>query len=201
MTSQTTVSPQQLRGVAIMASVVGTFAAFWAIGGTMALGGVWRWIAGLVVSIITLVCYFTAVSLRRSAQQQPEGDSPAGTSPMAHPRFRLAVIFESVATPIVSILLARTGHADMIFPAMAIIVGLHFFVLVPAFQSQFFAWVGGAMILLALISLLLAAWEAACRLLALPPYFLPPPSAVVARRCRPRAPPRRSSRDRRPAGT
>jgi hypothetical protein len=138
-----------------MANVVGTFAAFWGIGGTIGLGGVWRWIAGVAVGGITLLCYFTAASLLQSARQQPEGDSAGGPGPMSHPSFRLAVVFEVVATPIVSILLARTGHADTIFPAMAIIVGLHFFILVPAFQSRFFAWVGGAMILVALFGLLL----------------------------------------------
>ncbi|WP_395671926.1 ABC transporter permease [Phenylobacterium sp.] len=33
---------------------------------------------------------------------------------------------------------------------------------------------------LALVALLLAAWEAACRLLGVPAYFLPPPSAIAA---------------------
>ncbi|MBN9318156.1 MAG: ABC transporter permease [Caulobacterales bacterium 68-7] len=33
---------------------------------------------------------------------------------------------------------------------------------------------------LALIAVLLGAWEAACRILAIPAYFLPPPSAVAA---------------------
>ncbi len=33
---------------------------------------------------------------------------------------------------------------------------------------------------IALVALLLAAWEAACRLLHVPPYLLPPPSAIVA---------------------
>jgi len=138
-----------------MAIVVGTFAGLWGISGSMAIAGVWRWITGLAIGAITLVCYFTAASLRQRARQLPEGEGGAGAGPMSHPSFRLAVVAETVAIPIASILLARAGHADLITPAIAIIVALHFFVLTPAFQSNFFAWVGGAMILVALLSLLL----------------------------------------------
>jgi len=49
-----------------------------------------------------------------------------------------------------------SGHPDAIVSAIAVIVGLHFFGLIPAFQSQRFAAVGGAMILLGVSSLFLA---------------------------------------------
>lgn len=76
---------------------------------------------------------------------------------MAHPAFRLAVIMEIVAIPVAIRLLIGSGHPDLIISVIAIIVGIHFFMLIPAFGSWFFGWVGAAMVLLGLISLLLPA--------------------------------------------
>jgi hypothetical protein len=67
----------------------------------------------------------------------------------------LAVLFEVVAIPVAVVLLNRTGYPGAVGSAIVAIVGLHFFGLVPAFESRRFAAVGGAMVLVGLLSLLL----------------------------------------------
>jgi hypothetical protein len=69
----------------------------------------------------------------------------------------LAVLFEVVAIPLAAAVLNKAGHPDVVVSAVAAIVGLHFFGLVPAFGSWGFAAVGGAMVLVGALSLLLPA--------------------------------------------
>jgi hypothetical protein len=52
-------------------------------------------------------------------------------------------------------MLNRAGYPGAVGSAIVAIVGLHFFGLVPAFKLRRFAAVGGAMVLVGLLSLLL----------------------------------------------
>ena len=67
-----------------------------------------------------------------------------------HPQ--LAVLAEIIAILLAGRLLTTAGRPDAIMPAVAAIVGLHFFGLIRAFHSWCFAVVGAAMVLLAVLS-------------------------------------------------
>jgi zinc transporter ZupT len=57
--------------------------------------------------------------------------------------------------------LNKAGHPDAVVSVVAAIVGLRFFGLIPAFRSWGFAAVGGAMVVVGVLSLLLPAAAAA----------------------------------------
>lgn len=78
-----------------------------------------------------------------------------GTNPFGTRAYRLAVLFEAVAIPVAAVVLNNAGYPGAVVSAVAAIVVLHFFGLVPAFHSRRSAAVGGAMLLIAAFSLLL----------------------------------------------
>ena len=55
---------------------------------------------------------------------------------------------EVVAIICAVVLLKRAGRKQYLVPVIAVIVGLHFFGMVPALHSNLFWWVGGAMCVL-----------------------------------------------------
>src|ERR671929_67452 len=88
----------------------------------------------------------------RVGGEQSVGRAAPHTPPFSTRVYRFAVIAQVVAIPLVSRLLIVVGYPDAIISAIAVIVGLHFFGLIPAFQSWRFAAVGGTMILLGVSS-------------------------------------------------
>lgn len=145
---------ERLRGIALSTLITAGFAAGWGVGGSLALPGVARTLALLVVLAVTTSLLAVAFRLFRHARSYP-GASGAEANPFRSRPYQLAVLAEIVAIPLAGWLLTRAGRPDTIISAVAAIVGLHFFGLVPAFRSRLFALLGGAMVLLALLSLAL----------------------------------------------
>jgi hypothetical protein len=152
--TQRALTADRLRGSALTAVIVGAFAAGWGISGSVALPGAARALALLVVIGVTSVLIGMAIGFLGAARTRP-GATTQGINPFRTRDYQLAVLAEIIAIPLAGRILTAAGRPDAIMPAVAAIVGLHFFGLIRAFQSWRFAVVGGAMVLLALASLAL----------------------------------------------
>ena len=132
--------------------MIGTgFALGWAVAGSLQLDPVpWRRSAlgaSLVLSLLL------AAALLRNARQPL---SPAVTSAHFNGRsYGVAVAFESLAIPLAVLVCRRSARPDLLLPAIAGIVGLHFFGLAHALDraGAVFVWVACAMSALALVAL------------------------------------------------
>jgi hypothetical protein len=85
----------------------------------------------------------------------PVAAGEVGTNPFGTGSYRLAILFEVIAIPFSAAVLNNAGHPGAVISAVAVIVGLHFFRLIPAFRSRRFAAVGGAIVAVGLLSLVL----------------------------------------------
>jgi len=141
-----------LRGTALTSFLVGGFAAGWGMSGSLALPG----LAGRValILVVTAALFGFAITFLWEARGWP-GATGHGSNPFRTRDYQLAVLVEIIAIPLAGRLLTMAGRPDTVMPAVAAIVGLHFFGLVRAFQSWRFAVVGAGMVLLALLSLTL----------------------------------------------
>lgn len=149
------VSAGYLRAVAATTFLTTAFALVWGVSGSFALPGSTRIVCMLVVLCISALFFGMAFTFTRAARHLP----PAATHTAHLFRNRLyqgAVVAQFVAIFLVARFLTAIDYPDAIISAVASIVGLHFFALIPVFQSWRFAAVGGAMILLGLGSLLVA---------------------------------------------
>lgn len=142
-------------GAAVAVFITAFFGAIWGLTGAFALPGVSSSIAVLLVAAATAVFLLATVSFFRLSRRLPSSVAGAGTNPFTTRAYRLAVLFEAVAIPLAGVLLNAAGYPGAVVSAVAAIVGLHFFGLIPAFGSWRFAAVGGAMVTVALLSLLL----------------------------------------------
>lgn len=143
---------QQLRGVALSITICTIFGAVWGGSGSAALTGVWRWLAAALVLAVTALLLRTAFAFRRSAKRASSAPTEPSVNPFRTPAYRIAVGAELVAIPVAGRVLTANGFPEAVMPAVAAIVGLHFFGLVPAFRSRYFAWVGAAFCAVALAS-------------------------------------------------
>jgi hypothetical protein len=153
-----TLSANELRGRTLAIYVTAGFALIWGLSGSFALYGVWRVLA--LVMVLLMVGTMVAFGLRlwRHAAWQPaEAGGSRPLNPFRSPLYSAAVIGEVVAIPLVARFLSARGHAAAIICAVAIIVGLHFLPLAPAFKTHVFLWIGVAFCALGLGALLLPA--------------------------------------------
>jgi hypothetical protein len=152
--SSSAATADHLRGAALTTFLVGAFAAGWGISGSVALPGLAGRLALFVVLIVTLALIGMAIVVLRAARQRPGGDGQM-PNPFRTRDYQLAVLAEIIAIPLAGRLLTAAGKPDAVMPAVAAIVGLHFFGLIRAFRSWRFAIVGSAMVLIALLGLAL----------------------------------------------
>lgn len=152
--SSSATSADHLRGVALTTFLVSAFAAGWGISGSMALPGLARGLALFAVFIVTLALVSFGIVVLRSLRGRPGGDGQM-PNPFRTRDYQLAVLAEIIAIPLAGRLLTAAGRPDAVMPAVAAIVGLHFFGLIRPFRSWRFAFVGGVMVLIALLSLAL----------------------------------------------
>jgi hypothetical protein len=68
--------------------------------------------------------------------------------------YGIFVTLEIVAIFIAVVLLKRIGAKQFVVPVIALIVGAHFFGMVPALHSNQFWWVGGVMCVLPVVTIL-----------------------------------------------
>lgn len=107
------------------------------------------------MAVVTAAFLLVAARFFRLSRCLPLSPTGAGTNPFRTRAYRLAVLFEAVAIPVAAVALNDAGYPGAVVSAIAAIVGLHFFGLIPAFRSWRFAAVGGAMVAVGLLSLLL----------------------------------------------
>jgi len=132
---------------AIEGMIVASLAALWAALGVRSLGRGWAIGLTLASVLLSLALVMAGVCQLRS----PSTAAPAG---VLHPNaYWLSVAFEAVAIPLPVFILRRRRQHRYIWPVIALIVGLHFFALVPAFGSFEFAWIGSAMSVIALATI------------------------------------------------
>lgn len=155
--ADTPLTAQRLHGTALAIIISTIFGGIWGLNGSAALVSSWRWITAIVVLLITIILFITAYTFRRAASHVPAGSAGSNVNPFLTRSYRLAVLVEVLAIPIAGRVLNSTGHSDAMMPVIAIIVGLHFFGLIPAFRSWVFGWVGGAFCVLAFAALTLPA--------------------------------------------
>jgi len=60
--------------------------------------------------------------------------------------------FEWVPTLLTAVVLGRIGHPELILPAIAVIVGMHFIPLAKLFNLPLYYWTGGSLVLIAVVS-------------------------------------------------
>lgn len=144
-----------LRGAAASTLISAVFALAWGVNGSLALPGSWRVVAATMVVLITLVMAAVSVSFYRKAARFPSGTGAPPVSPFRTTAYRVSVVAMLIAIPVAGRVLTLSGYGDAIMPAVAMIVGLHFLGLVPAFQNKVFALVAGAFCLLGLVALFL----------------------------------------------
>lgn len=140
-------------GAAVAVLITAFFGVIWGLTGAFALPGAYSSVATLLVVAATLALLLAAFRLLRLSRRLPA--SPAGINPFGTRAYRVAVLFEAVAIPVSAVVLNNVGYPGAVVSAVAAIVGLHFFGLVPAFRSRRFALVGGAMLVISAVSLLL----------------------------------------------
>lgn len=145
------------RSFAVVLLITAFFGALWGLVGASALPDGPSLPATVLVVAVTVALLLAAARLFRLSRRSPGSPAGAGANPFGTRAYRLAVIFEVVAIPVAAVALNSAGHPDVVVSAVAAIVGLHFFALVPAFGSWRFAAVGGAIVLVGALSLLLPA--------------------------------------------
>lgn len=151
----TRLTSYHLRGVAASTLISAVFALIWGLNGSLSLPGYWRVVAAAVVVLITLVMVAVGVIFRRNAGRFPPDPDAPPLSPFRTTAYRVAVVAMLVAIPVAGRVLTLSGHGDAIMPAVAIIVGLHFLGLAPAFRSGIFVWIAGAFCVLGSAALFL----------------------------------------------
>jgi len=128
---------------AIGAIIVVSFAVVWIAAGASQLDR--RWFVTLLALAILIsgAIIFAAIRI-------PFGRHSAGFNGRIYGIF---VMLEFIAIFIAVIFLNRTGRTEYLMPVMALIVGAHFFGMVPALRSNDFWWVGGVMCALPLATM------------------------------------------------
>ena len=131
-------------GPFIGATLVSAFAVGWVLAGVRSLAGRWPVTLSLLAAAISAVVVWRDYRLLREGIHVPTRFNGAA--------YGAAVTFESIAIPLAAALLKRNDKASYILPAVAQIVGVHFFGLVWAFDSPACWWIGGAMCLLPIVT-------------------------------------------------
>lgn len=146
----------RVRTVGIVLLVIAFFGALWGVIGALALPGNPLPVVVLVAAV-TVALLACAVRFFRLSRRLPRSSEGPGSNPFKTRAYVLSVLFEAVGIPVAAVVLNSAGYPGAVVSAVAAIVGLHFFGLIPAFGSWRFAALGGAMVFLALLSLLLPA--------------------------------------------
>jgi hypothetical protein len=126
----------------IGAIVVAFFAVLWVAAGASNFSR--RWFGSLLALSILI-----SATIVLAATRVPFGRHSAGFNGRIYGIF---VALEAVAILIGVVVINRVGAKQYLMPMIAFIVGAHFFGMVPALHSNEFWWVGGAMCLLALVT-------------------------------------------------
>lgn len=148
-----TPSSQSVRGVAFTTIIAAIFGLFWGFTGTAGLPPPFELLGLGLICIISLTLFAIAFGFVRLARRLPLADSENVVNPFRTRAYGISVLLMVLAFPIAGVILRTTGGEDALISVIAIIVGLHFFGLVHAFDAHRFVAIGGAMCLVGVISL------------------------------------------------
>lgn len=146
-------SAQSVRGVAVTIVIAAIFGLFWGFTGTAGLPPPFERLGRSLLLVITLALFAVAFGFLRRARRLPSATGENAVNPFRTRAYRISVLLMAIAIPITNLILRNIGFEDALVPIIAIIVGLHFFGLVRAFDSQRFALIGGAMCLVGVVAL------------------------------------------------
>ncbi|WP_266083091.1 hypothetical protein [Haladaptatus caseinilyticus] len=145
---------QSVQGIALSTFISAVFALGWGLYGSAGLPVPYETVGQFVVIGVTLALLALALYLYRKAQRLPTEDSGNMQNPFTTRAYGISVVLMVIAFPIAGTILTRVGFESAITSVVAIIVGLHFFGLVRAFDAPIFAAIGSAMCSLGVISLM-----------------------------------------------
>lgn len=128
----------------IGAIIVACFAVVWVVAGARELKRSW-----FVLLVIASVLISTAMIL--GALHVPFGKHSGGFNGRIYGIF---VTLEVIAIVIAVVLLRRLGKKQYLIPVIALIVGAHFFGMVPALHSNEFWWIGAAICVLPVLTII-----------------------------------------------
>jgi hypothetical protein len=128
--------------IPIGAIIVSIFAIVWTAAGARDFNRRWFWfLLALAILISTgLIC----------ASSRIEPAHPVSFNGEA---YGIAVTLEAILIVLAVVTLRATNRKFMLLPIISIIVGLHFFGMVPALGSNLYWWIGGTMSLLPILAM------------------------------------------------
>jgi hypothetical protein len=128
--------------IPIGAIIVSGFAIVWTAAGARSLGR--KWFAFLLAISILISAGLIYAGSRIEPEHSPVFNGRA---------YSIAVTAEAVLIILVVVVLRMMSRKDLILPVISLIVGLHFFGMVPALGSNLYWWIGGAMALLPILTM------------------------------------------------
>lgn len=152
--ASTVVPTGALQGRATGALIMAGFGAIWMISGVNALR-LFRWETWLVIAVLTgLLCLMARQRLQRARQIASTGVAVPESQSMQdrRRRFGRVMAFEWVPILLTVVVLGCIGHPELIMPAIAVIVGVHFIPLAKLFDVPLYYWTGGSLVLIAVVS-------------------------------------------------
>jgi hypothetical protein len=129
--------------IPVGAVIVSAFAVLWTAAGARGLGR--RWFVFLLAASILISA---GIVIAAGHIQPPH---PIAFNAKA---YNVSVAVEAVLIFCAIVFLRRAGRKDLLLPVISFIVGLHFFGMVWALDSNLYWWIGGAMCLLSLLALM-----------------------------------------------
>lgn len=152
---------QELPRPAVVGIAIGTFfltffAAFWGFASAVNMGGTVQIIAYILIGLVTLLFFAIGSILMRYAHTLPETLSTEDVAAGKKIWFWFGVVFgiEFVLIALTSILLSTFQLSSFITPAIALIVGIHFFPLAHLFDVPAYYITGALLSALALFALI-----------------------------------------------
>src|ERR1700761_7052807 len=140
MENQTHVIPQAaVKGIASGLFMMGAFTLMWAgiaFGGLF--GTIYQW--GLILFAALAILFITkGIAFRKIEKQFPKLTSAADLAEEKRMGKWFGIIFgaEGLGIFIGINIVNNLGHPDLLFPVMALVVGLHFFPLAKVFKRSF----------------------------------------------------------------
>ena len=128
--------------VPIGAIIVPMFAIVWVAAGTRSLGR----------RRFGFLC-FGAILISIGLIYAGTRIEPARTLTFNGKAYAIAVTLEAILILFAVVILRVTNRKHLLLPIISIIVGLHFFSMVPALGSNLYWWIGGAMSLLPVLTM------------------------------------------------
>jgi hypothetical protein len=128
--------------IPIGAIIVSIFAIAWMAAGTRTLGRAWfRFLFSMSI-LISIALVYAAAHIVPSHPPIFNGKA-----------YGIAVTIEAILIVLAVVVLRMTDRKYLLLPVISVIVGLHFFGMVPALGSNLYWWVGAAMCLLSIFTI------------------------------------------------